>query len=169
MLKREYELALKAIDERYQYQLKLQGERLEEYREHVATQRHENTDLRRIIEKMADKESSKVQQNFYAQVNSVTGNVEGSQHIYISQNLSEAAEEIQKLLVRLQMQGMKEETAQQQVATEIAKQSENDPTTMGKLVQWSKSMANKAGETTVSEATKTVLTLALKMLGVPLP
>jgi uncharacterized protein YjbI with pentapeptide repeats len=168
-LKREYELALKSIDEQYQFQLRLQGERLEEYREHVTVQRQENTDLRRIIEKMADKESSKIQQNFYAQVNSVTGNVEGSQNIYISQSLSEAAEEIQKLLLRLQTQGKTEEAAQQEVATEMAKQAESDPTAMGKLVQWGKSMANKAGETTVSEATKTVLTIALKMAGIPLP
>ncbi|NJP08923.1 MAG: hypothetical protein HC866_05085 [Leptolyngbyaceae cyanobacterium RU_5_1] len=47
----------------------------------------------------------------------------------------------------------------------MAKQAENNPATLGKLVNWGKSMANKAGETTVSEAAKAVVSLALKLAG----
>ncbi len=38
---------------------------------------------------------------------------------------------------------------------------------MSKLVGWGKTLANKAGETTVSEAVKAVVPMALKILGIP--
>ena len=84
-------------------------------------------------------------------------------------NLTEAAQQIQTLLQQLQTQGMNAEEAQKQGAHDLAKQAEQDPTLMGKLIQWSKSMADTAGKTTVSEATKRVLKLALQIAGISLP
>lgn len=84
-------------------------------------------------------------------------------------NLSEAALLIQDLLQMLQNKGFTLEDAQQQVSKNLADQAENDPGTMGKLVQWGKSMADTAGKTTVSEVVKEVLRLALKLARVSLP
>ena len=107
-LRREYDLALKALDERYQFQLQLQGERLEDYREQVAAQRQANTSLTRIIEKMAENQAPKF--NFNAPVGSVADTIQSGgkqqaiQHNYAaapSQTLAEAAAEIQALLQQL--------------------------------------------------------------------
>jgi predicted RNA-binding Zn ribbon-like protein len=84
-------------------------------------------------------------------------------------NLTEAAQQIQELLQQLQTQGMNENEAQKQAAQDLAKQAEQDPTLMGKLIQWSKSMADTASKTTVSEATKGVVQLALRIAGISLP
>lgn len=84
-------------------------------------------------------------------------------------NLTEAAQQIQELLQQLQTQGMNENEAQKQAAQDLAKQAEQDPTLMGKLIQWSKSMADTASKTTVSEATKGVVKLALQIAGISLP
>ncbi|MCY7277132.1 MAG: hypothetical protein LH702_26235 [Phormidesmis sp. CAN_BIN44] len=50
----------------------------------------------------------------------------------------------------------------------MAKKAGANPALKEKLTLWGKAMANKASETTVSEAAKMVLTLALKAAGVPL-
>jgi len=84
-------------------------------------------------------------------------------------NLSEAALQIQDLLRMLQMQGFTAEEAQQQVSKDLARQAESDPGTMGKLVQWGKSLADTAGKTTVSEVVKEVVRFALKFAGVSMP
>ena len=84
----------------------------------------------------------------------------------MSQDLTEAAGQIQELLNQLQKSGVTVETAQEQVATDLAKQAESNPTVMGKLVGWGKTMANKASETTVSEAIKAIVPLALKLVGI---
>jgi hypothetical protein len=84
-------------------------------------------------------------------------------------NLTEAAQQIQELLQQLQTQGMNENEAQKQAAQDLAKQAEQNPTLMGKLIQWSKSMADTASKTTVSEATKGVVQLALGIAGISLP
>jgi hypothetical protein len=84
-------------------------------------------------------------------------------------NLSEAALQIHELLQQLQTQGNTPEEAQQKVAKDLAKQAESDSSVMGKLVQWGKSLADTAGKTTVSEATKGVVKLALQIAGIPIP
>jgi polyhydroxyalkanoate synthesis regulator phasin len=84
-------------------------------------------------------------------------------------NLSEAALQIQELLQQLQTQGSTSEEAQQKVASDLARQAESDPSVMGKLVNWGKSLADTAGKTTVSEATKGVVKLALQIAGIPIP
>ena len=86
-----------------------------------------------------------------------------------SANLSEVATEIEELLQQLKTEGITVEEAQQQVAKDLAKQAENNPTVMGKLVQWGKSLADTASTTIVNEGVKTVLKLSLQMIGIPLP
>ncbi len=84
-------------------------------------------------------------------------------------NLSDAAQQIQELLQQLEEQGVSIEDAKQQAASDLAKQAEANPTIMGKLVKWGQSLADTAGKTTVSEATKGVVKLALQMSGISLP
>ena len=85
-----------------------------------------------------------------------------------SANLSEVATEIEKLLQQLKTEGITVEEAQQQVAKDLAKQAENNPTVMVKLVQWGKSLADTTSKTTVNEAVKGVVKLSLQMIGIPL-
>lgn len=84
-------------------------------------------------------------------------------------NLTDAAQQIQDLLQQLQGQGVSIEDAKQQAASDLSKQAEANPTVMGKLVKWGQSLADTASKTTVSEAAKGVVKLALQMSGVPLP
>jgi transcriptional regulator with XRE-family HTH domain len=84
-------------------------------------------------------------------------------------NLTDAAQQIQELLQQLEEQNVSVENATQQAASDLAKQAEANPTIMGKLVKWGQSLADTAGKTTVSEAAKGVVKLALQMSGIPLP
>lgn len=84
-------------------------------------------------------------------------------------NLTNAAQQIQELLQQLEEQGVSIEDAKQQAASDLAKQAEANPTVMGKLVKWGQSLADTAGKTTVSEAVKGVIKLALHISGIPLP
>ena len=102
-------------------------------------------------------------------INTGGGNYIQGNYVNMSQDLTEAAGQIQELLNQLQKSGVTVEAAQEQVATYLAKQAESNPTVMGKLVGWGKTMANKASETTVSEAAKAIVPLALKLVGIPLP
>jgi uncharacterized protein YjbI with pentapeptide repeats len=85
------------------------------------------------------------------------------------QTLAEAAAEIQQLLTQLQSQGCSPEEAQQQAANDLATKAKDNPTTLGKLVKWGQSLGDTAAQTTVSEAAKEVVKLALRLSGVPLP
>jgi DNA-binding Xre family transcriptional regulator len=84
-------------------------------------------------------------------------------------NLTDADQQIQELLQQFEGQGISIENAKQQAASALAKQAEANPTVMGKLVKWGQSLADTAGKTTVSEAVKGVIKLALQMSGIPLP
>jgi hypothetical protein len=84
----------------------------------------------------------------------------------VSSNLTDAAQQIQDLLQQLNSGGMGYDDATSQAAKEIVKQAESNPALMGQLVQWGKSLADTASKTTVSEAAKVVVKLALQMAGV---
>jgi len=84
-------------------------------------------------------------------------------------NLTDAAQQIQDLLQKLQESGVSVEDAKQQAANDLATQAEVNPTVMGKLVKWGQSLADTASQTTVSEAAKSIVKLALQMSGIPLP
>jgi tetratricopeptide (TPR) repeat protein len=89
--------------------------------------------------------------------------VEGD-YINMSQDLSEAASQIQQLLVQLQNRGVSQNDSQQQVASDLATQAKTNDTIRGKLTKWGQSLGDVAAKTTVSEAIKTVITLALGMI-----
>ncbi len=172
-LKQEYEIALKVIEARYETQLQLQGEQLQFYREEMTVKRQDNTQLIGVLQTMAENQPKYDMRgsafgNFVdtAQAGSQQSNI---QYVNMSQDLTEAAGQIQELLNQLQKSGVTVEAAQEQMATDLAKQAESNPTVMGKLVGWGKTMANKASETTVSEAAKAIVPLALKLVGIPLP
>ena len=171
-LKQDYESKLYLQEER----LKLQGERMEFYQQEVETKRKENSNLLGVVEKMAENQGSG---NFYNLPHSKWGGgfaTEGGLQtggtlldISSTANLSEAAQQIQELLRQLQEQDTALENAQEEIAKNLAQQAETNPTVMGKLVQWGKSLADTAGKTAVSEAAKGVIKLALQMAGIPLP
>jgi len=87
----------------------------------------------------------------------------------LSQDLPQAAVQIQELLTQLQTQGYSPEDAQQQAASKLATQAQSNPTFKGTLVKWGKSLGDAAAKTTVSEAATAVVKLALRLSGVPLP
>ncbi|PSB16696.1 hypothetical protein C7B65_20855 [Phormidesmis priestleyi ULC007] len=173
----------KAVIERqakqlYEGQIRQLEERVSEYRDEVGFLRQSllqsNTNIERIVETMAENQPPKYDfrgssiGNFVdtAQAGSQQSNV---QYINMSQDLTQAAQQIQDLLQHLQNRGVTVDDSQQQVATDLAKEAGENPALKEKLTLWGKAMANKASETTVSEAAKMVLTLALKAAGVPLP
>ncbi|MEM9218343.1 MAG: hypothetical protein AAGD25_28885 [Cyanobacteria bacterium P01_F01_bin.150] len=84
-------------------------------------------------------------------------------------SLTDASQHIQDVLQQFQGQGVTEKEAKQYAASELAKHAKNNPTLMGKLVMWGQSLADTASKTTVSEATKSVVKLALQISGIPLP
>lgn len=83
-------------------------------------------------------------------------------------NLSDAAKQIQELLQQLQEKGVSAEDAKKQTASELVKQASVNTTIKGKLTKWGQSLADTASKTTVSEAVKEAVKIALHTLGVPL-
>jgi hypothetical protein len=158
--------------QKYKPLLEAKDEQIAFYRQEMETKRQENTRLLGIIETMAEKETSKVNMSFHAPVTGVAGNVEGNQNIYAPEQkptLAEAATEIQQLLTQLQSQGFNSEDAQQKAANDLATKAKNDFTTKEKLVKWGQSLGDTAAQTTISEAAKEVVKLALRLSGIPLP
>ena len=86
-------------------------------------------------------------------------------YINMSQDLTQAATQIQDLIEQLQKRGMTVDTAQEQVATDIATQAQNNPTMKDKLLKWGQSL----GDATVSDVVKGAVKLAIRSAGIPLP
>jgi hypothetical protein len=100
---------------------------------------------------------------------SIAGNYIQRDFINMSQDLSQAAAQIQELLTQLQTQGSSPEDAQQQAASGLATEAQSDPKFKSKLVKWGQSLGDAAAKTTVSEAATAVVKLALSLSGMPLP
>jgi uncharacterized protein YjbI with pentapeptide repeats len=173
--KKCYEIKSQLLETQYRAELNARDQEIEIYKQH-------STDMLEIVKLQASRPINPIaiagSQSMGDRTihigngnynESINGDYIQGNYINMSQDLSQAAQQIQDLLQQLQNQGVTVETAQEQVATDMAKQAETNPAMMGKLVLWGKAMANKASETTVSEAAKMVLTLALKAAGVPLP
>lgn len=171
-IKREYESAEKMLRAQYLHQLQLKDVEIDGYR-------RENTNLLGVVNLLGGRPISAIalsgsqsmgDRNIHMGSGNYNERIDGDyiqgNYINMSQDLTQAAQQIQDLLQQLQNQGITVEESQQQVANDIAKQAETNPTLMGKLVLWGKAMANKASETTVSEAAKIVFTLALRASGV---
>lgn len=166
-----YELQLQLLETQYRAELHAKDREIEIYKQKSA-------DMLEIVKLQASRPINPIaiagsqamgDRNIHLGSGNYNERIEGNyvqgNYINMSQDLTQAAQQIQDLLQQLQNQGIPVETAQQQVATNMAKQAETDPAMMGKLVLWGKAMANKASETTVSEAAKIVFTLALKAAG----
>ena len=111
----------------------------------------------------------KNQQNIQAPVyGGVAGNVEGNQNNFVPesrQNLAEFASEVQQLLNQLQqIQSLSLQDAQCQIAKDIVVKANNDATWKSQLIQWGQSMGDLATKTTVSEAVKGVIKIALAFI-----
>jgi uncharacterized protein YjbI with pentapeptide repeats len=86
-------------------------------------------------------------------------------YINMSQDLTKAASQIQDLIEQLQKRGVTVDVAQTQVAENIATQAKNDSTMKVKLAKWGQSL----GDATVSDVVKSVVKLAIRSAGIPLP
>jgi len=119
-LKQGYELALKAMDEKYQYQLRAKDEQIAIYRQQstnlnemakLMAGRPINVEAIAVAENNSNSDKSKVNMTFQGAVGNAAGNVENSriqaiQHNYAPeqrQTLAEAAQEIQELLKQLEV------------------------------------------------------------------
>ncbi len=80
-------------------------------------------------------------------------------------DLPKAASQIQDLIEQLQKRGVTVDVAQTQVAENIATQAKNDSTMKVKLTKWGQSL----GDATVSDVVKSVVKLAIRSAGIPLP
>ncbi|MEL6579722.1 MAG: hypothetical protein AAFQ14_08220 [Cyanobacteria bacterium J06621_12] len=79
------------------------------------------------------------------------------------QTLAEAAEEIQQLLDRLE-QTYSQEEAKQRAAQDLANKAKKDSSFRGNMIKWGQYLGDVAAKTTVAEAVKGVISLALSML-----
>lgn len=103
--------------------------------------------------------------NYYESIDTGGGKYIQGNYINLSQDLPQAAIQIQDLIEQLQKQGVTVDVAQEQVAQGIATQAQNNPTMKDKLVKWGQSL----GDATVSDVVKEAVKLAIRSAGIPLP
>lgn len=103
--------------------------------------------------------------NYYESINTSGGNYVQGDYINMSQNLSQAAAQIQELIEQLQKNGVTVEVAQEQIAKDVAAQAQKNPTMRSKLIKWGQSL----GDATVSDVVKGAVKLAIRSAGIPLP
>ncbi len=96
--------------------------------------------------------------NYYESIDTSGGNYIQGNYINMSQDLTQAAVQIQDLIEQLQKQGMPVDVAQEQVAKGMATHVESNPTMKDKLVKWGQSL----GDATVSDVVKGVVKLAIR-------
>jgi len=103
--------------------------------------------------------------NYYESIITEGGNYIQGNYFSMSQDLAQAATQIQELLEELQNKGTTVEDAQEQVATGMTTQAQNDPKMRDKLIRWGQSL----GDATISDVVKGVVKLAIRSAGIPLP
>ncbi|BAY99935.1 pentapeptide repeat protein [Tolypothrix tenuis PCC 7101] len=103
--------------------------------------------------------------SYYESINTGGGSYIQGDYINMSQDLSQAAAQIQNLLEQLQKRGMTVDAAQEKVAQDLADEAQNTSTMKDKLVKWGQSL----GDATVSDVVKGVVKLAIRSVGIPLP
>lgn len=107
--------------------------------------------------------------------NTAGGNFIQGDYINMSQDLTQAAAQIQELIEQLQNEkDVTVDVAKKEVAEDLAKQAKSDERIKEKLIKWKESLATiKWGEAlataTVSEAFISVVKLACQSAGIPLP
>jgi hypothetical protein len=103
--------------------------------------------------------------NYYESISTSGGDYIQGNYINMSQDLTEAAAQIQDLVEQLQKRGTTVDVAQERVAQDIATQAQNNPTMKDKLLKWGQSL----GDATVSDVVKGAVKLAIRSAGIPLP
>jgi hypothetical protein len=103
--------------------------------------------------------------NYYESIDTSGGDYIQGNYISMSQDLTQAASQIQDLIEQLQKSGVEVDVAQEQVARDVAAQAQKNPTVRNKLVKWGQSI----GDATVSDVVKGVVKLAIRSAGIPLP
>ncbi|MDF5737384.1 MULTISPECIES: hypothetical protein [unclassified Nostoc] len=99
----------------------------------------------------------------------VHGNyINNDNYINISEDLSEAATQIEEFLEQLENQGYNHQAAQQKVAKDWANEVQNNPRVKGKLVKLGQSIRDAAASAVIGEATLNVIKLVFASLGIPL-
>jgi uncharacterized lipoprotein len=94
--------------------------------------------------------------------------IHGNQ-INMSQDLSQAAAQIQQLLTQLQSQGYSSTDAGKKVANDWANEAKTDPKAKSKMVKLGQYVRDAATSSVIGEATVEVIKLALRLSGIPLP
>jgi len=102
--------------------------------------------------------------SYYESIDTGGGNYIQGDYLHMSQDLTQAAAQIQDLLEQLQKQGKTVNIAQNRVAEDLANQAQNNPTVRDKLVKWGQSL----GDATVTDVVKGVVKLALRAAGIPI-
>jgi uncharacterized protein YjbI with pentapeptide repeats len=198
-----YEINLKALEAQYQQQLvlteqyrqqadELKDELLDAYRQQA---KQPGADMMEVVKLLASRpinvEATAVADNQSKQTTydqryakfgggfAAEGGIQiGGTLNDLSQteDLTEAANKIQQLLTQLQSQSASEDAAQEEAAKALAAQAQQDPTLIGKLVNWGKALGGDASNAATSEAAKVaggqaakvVITKALTLLGLSL-
>lgn len=93
-------------------------------------------------------------------------NVQGN-YVNITQDLAQAAAQIQQLLIQLQAQGDTQKTAQEKIANQLANQAKTQPEYRQKLSQISRYLGDAAANGIIGEAALAVLRMALGLAGIP--
>lgn len=103
--------------------------------------------------------------NYYESIDTSGGDYVQGNYTSMSQDLTQAASQIQDLIEQLQKSGVAVDVAQEQVARDVAAQAQRNPTVRNKLVKWGQSI----GDATVNDVVKGVVKLAIRSAGIPLP
>ncbi|MGD1912455.1 MAG: hypothetical protein ACFB2X_16870 [Rivularia sp. (in: cyanobacteria)] len=153
------------------YQIKEKQQENEIYKQHY-------TELLEITKLMASQPiniKTEIKQPMSVERHISTGGgnyIESNNGIYVqgnytnmSQDLTQAATQIQDLIEQLQKEGFTVETAQEQVARDISTQAHKNSEIKDKLVKWGQSLGNAA----FSDVVKGAVKLAIRSAGIPLP
>lgn len=103
--------------------------------------------------------------NYFEKIETSGGNYIQGDYINMSQNLPQAANQIQELLEKLQQNNMPAADAKESVAKGIATQAKSSSSMREKLIHWGQAL----GDATVTDVVKEVVKLALRTSGLPLP
>ena len=103
--------------------------------------------------------------NYYESIETSGGAYVQGNYINMSQDLTQAASQIQDLIEQLQKTGVSVDVAQEQVAKDVATQAQENSTVRNKLIKWGQSL----GDATISDVVKGVVKLGIRSAGIPLP
>ncbi|MBW4671242.1 MAG: hypothetical protein KME60_28425 [Cyanomargarita calcarea GSE-NOS-MK-12-04C] len=106
--------------------------------------------------------------NFNQSVEGGYTQIHGNQ-INMSQDLAQAAAQIEQLLTQLQSQGYSSTDSQQKVASDWASETDRDPKAKSKMVKLGQYVRDAATSSVIGEAAVEVIKLALRISGIPLP